>query len=139
ALQPLPPPFFAGLPPPRRRRLHLLVADTLERRYATTLDEQASEIAHLLTQAGPAADRRRLLSFRTLAGRQAMRTADYEDALRHFEEAVAMADSAEPPAQADLYTQRGFARRCVGRLEDALAGWEAGPRPRDDRGNAGDR
>ena len=130
--------LLAGLSPPRRRRLHLLVADTLERLYATTLDEQASEIAHHLTQAGPAADRRRLLSFRTLAGRQAMRTADYEDALRHFEEAVAMADLAEPPEQADLYTQRGFARRCVGRLEDALPDWDAALRLHEDLGNAED-
>ena len=116
--------LLAGLSPPRRRRLHLLVADTLERLCATSLDEQASEIAHHLTQAGPAADRRRLLSFLALAGRQAMRTADYEDALRHFEAAVAMVDCAEPAERADLYTQRGSARRCVGQLEEALPDWD---------------
>jgi DNA-binding SARP family transcriptional activator len=130
--------LLAELSPPRRRRLHLLVADTLERLHATTLDEQASEIAHHLTQAGPAADRRRLLSFLALAGRQAMRTADYEDALRHFEAAVAMVDLAEPSERADLFTQRGLARRCVGRLEDALPDWEEALRLHEELGNAED-
>ena len=130
--------LLAGLSPPRRRRLHLLVADTLERIYATTLDEHASEIAHHLTQAGPAADRRRLLSFLALAGRQAMRTTDYEDALRHFEAAVAMAELAELPERAELFTQRGFARRCVGRLDDALPDWDEALRLHEAFGNAED-
>ncbi|HZI38747.1 MAG TPA: BTAD domain-containing putative transcriptional regulator [Acidimicrobiia bacterium] len=130
--------LLAELSPPRRRRLHLLVADTLERLCATTLDEQASEIAHHLTQAGPAADRRRLLGFLALAGRQAMRTADYEDALRHFEAAVAMAELAEPSERAELFTQRGFARRCVGRLEDALPDWQEALRLHDESGNVED-
>ena len=130
--------LLTGLSPPRRRRLHLLVADTLERLYATTLDEHASEIAHHLTQAGPAADRRRLLSFLALAGRQAMRTADYEDALRHLEAAMAMADCAEPAELADLYTRRGFARRCVGLLEEALPDWEQALRFHEALGNVED-
>ncbi|HKY74681.1 MAG TPA: BTAD domain-containing putative transcriptional regulator, partial [Acidimicrobiia bacterium] len=130
--------LLAELSPPRRRRLHLLVADTLERLCANTLDEQASEIAHHLTQAGPAADRRRLLSFRALAGRQAMRTADYEDALRHYEAAVAMVELAEPAERAELFTQRGFARRCVGRLDDALPDWEEALRLHEVLGNAED-
>ncbi len=130
--------LLAELSPPRRRRLHLLVADTLERLCATTLDEQASEIAHHLTQAGPAADRRRLLNFLALAGRQAMRTADYEDALRHFEAAVALAELAEPSERAELFTQRGFARRCVGRLDDALPDWDEALRLHEDLGNAED-
>ena len=130
--------LLAELSPPRRRRLHLLVADTLERLCANTLDEQASEIAYHLTQAGPAADRRRLLSFLALAGRQAMRTADYEDALRNYEAAVAMVEVAEPAERAELFTQRGFARRCVGRLDDALPDWYEALRLHEELGNAED-
>ena len=116
--------LLAGLSQPRRRRLHLLVADTLERLYATTLDDQASEIVHHLTQAGPAADRRRLLTYLTLAGRRAMRTAGYEDALRHFEQAVAMAEVAEPAEQPELFANRAWVLRSLGRFEAALPGWE---------------
>ena len=128
--------LLAGLSPPRRRRLHLLVADTLERLYATTLDEPASEIAHHLAQAGPAADRRRLLSFLTLAGRQAMRTAGYEDALRHFEQAVAMAQVAEPAEQPELFANRALALRSLGRFEAALPGWEEAVRRYETLGDA---
>jgi DNA-binding SARP family transcriptional activator len=116
--------LLAELSPPRRRRLHLLVADTLERLYATTLDEQAPEIAHHLTQAGPAADRRRLLNFLVLAGRQAMRTAGYEDALRHFDQAVRMVDVAEPVERPELFTNRALAHRSLGDSEKALLDWQ---------------
>jgi tetratricopeptide (TPR) repeat protein len=116
--------LLASLSQARRRRLHLLVADTLERLYATTLDEQASEIAHHLTQAGPAGDRRRLLDYLTLAGRQTMRTAGYEDALRHFEQAVAMAEVAEPAEQPELLANRALALRSLGRFETSLPGWK---------------
>lgn len=116
--------LLTGLSQPRRRRLHLRVADTLERLYATTLDEQASEIAHHLTQAGPVADHHRLLTYLARAGRQAMRTAGYEDALRHFEQAVAILDVAEPAERPELFANRALARRSLGRYEDALPDWE---------------
>jgi DNA-binding SARP family transcriptional activator/class 3 adenylate cyclase len=116
--------LLAGLSQPRRRRLHLLVADTLERLHAGTLDDEASEIAHHLTRAGPAGDRRKLLTYLTLAGRQAIRTAGYEDALRHFEQAVAMAELAEPAERPQLFADRALARRSLGRYEDALPDWE---------------
>ena len=116
--------LLSALSQPRRRRLHLLVADTLERLYASTLDLQASEIVHHLAQAGPAAERRRLLTYLSLAGRQAMRTAGYEDALRHFEQAVAMIDVAEPAERPELFCSRAMARRSLGRLEDALPDWD---------------
>lgn len=63
---------------------------------AESLDAAASEIAHHLTRAGPAAEPRRLLRFLSLAGRQAMRTAGFEDALRHFEQALGLIEVAEP-------------------------------------------
>jgi tetratricopeptide (TPR) repeat protein len=116
--------LLAGLSQPRRRRLHLLVADTLERLHATTLDDEASEIAHHLTRAGPAADRRRLLGYLTLAGRRAMTTAGYEDALRHFEQALALAEVAEPAQRPELFAARALALRSLGRCEDALPDWE---------------
>ena len=116
--------LLAGLSQPRRRRLHLLVADTLERLYASTLDQHASQIAHHLTQAGPSIDRRRLLTYLMLAGRQAMSTAGHEDAFRLFQQAVAMAEVAEPAEQPDLFASRALARRSLGHLEDALPDWD---------------
>jgi DNA-binding SARP family transcriptional activator/tetratricopeptide (TPR) repeat protein len=117
--------LLSGLSQPRRRRLHLRVADTLEQLYADRLDEQASEIAHHLTRAGSVAERGRLLRYLTLAGRQAMRTAGYEDALRHFEQAVSMSEAAEPAERPELFAGRAAALRSLGRLEDGLPDWDA--------------
>ena len=116
--------LLSALSQPRRRRLHLQVADTLERLYASTLEVQASEIVHHLTQAGPAADRRRLLSYLMLAGRQAMSSAGYEDALRHFEQAAAMTEVAVPAERPELFANRAWALRSLGRFEAALLDWE---------------
>jgi DNA-binding SARP family transcriptional activator len=118
--------LLAGLSQPRRRRLHVLVADTLERVHAGTLDEHASDIAYHLTEAGPAGDRRRLLAYLTLAGRQAMGTAAYEDALRHCEQAITMIEVAEPMDGPQLFANRARALRSLGRYEDALPDWEEG-------------
>ncbi len=117
--------LLAALSQPRRRRLHLLVADTLERRHADGLDAVACEIAHHLTQAGSAADPRRLLRFLSLAGRQAMRTAGFEDALRYFEQALALIEVAEPAQRPGLFVDRALARRrSLGHFEDALPDWD---------------
>jgi tetratricopeptide (TPR) repeat protein len=116
--------LLAELSQPRRRRLHLRVADTLARLHADSLDDQASEIAHHLVQAGAAADRRRLLRFLRMAGRQAMRTAGYEDALRHFEQALSLIEVAEPAERPEFFADRASALRSLGRMEDALPDWD---------------
>ena len=107
--------------------------------YATTLDEQASEIAHHLTQAGPAADRRRLLSLP-----HARRPASHEDR-RTTRTPSATSSRRSPwrtgrsrPSGPDLFAQRGLARRCLGRLEDALPDWDEALRRYEDLGNAED-
>jgi tetratricopeptide (TPR) repeat protein len=117
--------LLAELSQPRRRRLHLRVADTLERLYHDDLDMHAAEIVHHLTRAGPGADRHRLRRYLTLAGRQAMRTAGYEDALRHFERAMTTIEFAEPAERPALHADRASALRSLGHLEEALSDWDA--------------
>jgi DNA-binding SARP family transcriptional activator len=116
--------LLAGLSQPRRRRLHLRVADTLERLHVGHLEAHAFEIAHHLTHAGSAAERDRLLCYLTLAGRQAMRNVGYEDALRRFEQALSMIEVAEPAQRPALYADRASALRSLGRLDDALPDWD---------------
>jgi DNA-binding SARP family transcriptional activator len=116
--------LLTGLSQPRRRRLHLRVAETLERLHADALEDQATEIAHHLTQAGPAADRTKLLTYLTLAGRSAMATAGFEDALRHFERALTLKETAEPGQRPRLFGDLALAQRSLGRHEEALESWE---------------
>ena len=116
--------LLTGLSQPRRRRLHLRVADALERLHGDALEDRASDIAHHLTQAGPLADRRRLFSYLMLAGRQALAAAGFEDALRHFEHAYSLRDASSPRQLADLLVQLAYSRRSLGGSEDALPTWE---------------
>ncbi|MDP2949319.1 MAG: AAA family ATPase, partial [Chloroflexota bacterium] len=48
--------LVGGLSLPRRQRLHLRVAEAIERAYSRTLEEHAADLAHHLYQAGAAAD-----------------------------------------------------------------------------------
>ncbi|GAG39258.1 unnamed protein product, partial [marine sediment metagenome] len=48
--------LLSGLSLPRRQRMHLRVAEAMERVYARALEEHAADLAHHLYQAGTAAD-----------------------------------------------------------------------------------
>jgi tetratricopeptide (TPR) repeat protein len=116
--------LLSELSQPRRRRLHLRAAKAIERLYADSLEDHASEIAHHLAQAGPAADAEKLLRYLTLAGRQAMAASGFEEALRHFEYAFSLRELADAVQLADLLVDLARARRSLGRWEEALATWQ---------------
>jgi DNA-binding SARP family transcriptional activator len=105
---------------PRRRRLHLAVADALEMTLGRTLEEHASDIAHHLVEAGAAAAPIRTLRYLVLAGRRALAASGFEDALRYFEQAVAL-DAGDTAERADLLVDLSRAQRSVGRWDVALA------------------
>jgi tetratricopeptide (TPR) repeat protein len=56
----------------RRQRLHLDVADAIERRYPNTLEDHAEELAHHLWQAGSAAEAARTIRCFAMAANQAI-------------------------------------------------------------------
>ncbi|NIU63451.1 MAG: hypothetical protein GWN66_23075, partial [Pseudomonas stutzeri] len=58
--------LLSGVSSPRRRRLHLRVAEAMERVYAHALEEHAADLAHHLYQAGAAADPRKTVHYLTL-------------------------------------------------------------------------
>jgi tetratricopeptide (TPR) repeat protein len=116
--------LLSELSQPRRRRLHLRVAEAMENLYGDALEGHVSEIAHHLVQAGPAADRRKLLAYLILAGRRALATAGFEEALRHLERAHSLRGVAEPRQFADLLFDLGMARVSLGQHSEALASWQ---------------
>lgn len=60
-----------GLSMPRRQRLHLRIADAMERIYAVSLEKHVSALAHHLFQAGAAADPGRTTTYlRQAAGQR---------------------------------------------------------------------
>jgi tetratricopeptide (TPR) repeat protein len=115
--------LVSGLSLPRRQRLHLRVAEAMERVYARALEEHAADLAHHLYQAGTAADPQKTVRYLTLAGERALEAAAFEDALRHYESAVSLHPADDRRARADLLYKRGWALRSLGRWEEALADW----------------
>lgn len=108
---------------PRRQRLHLRVANGIE---ATSSDpsKRASALAHHLYQAGAADDEEKTLHFLSLAGEQALDSGAFEEALRHFDEALSLLDEASLEERAKVLRLRGQASQSLGRWQDALRDWE---------------
>ncbi|MDA2937954.1 protein kinase, partial [Acidobacteria bacterium AH-259-A15] len=116
--------LVSNLSLPRRQRMHLRVAEALERVYKDNLDKQASDLAHHLYQAGTAADQEKTVHYLTLAGEQALEAAAAEDALRHFENALSLQEVSDKKERADLLFKRGQAHRSLGQAEEALVDWK---------------
>jgi class 3 adenylate cyclase/tetratricopeptide (TPR) repeat protein len=115
--------LLSGLSLPRRQRLHLRVAEAMERVYARALDEQAADLAHHLYQAGTAADAQKTAHYLALAGERALGAAAFEDALRHYESALSLQPTDDRRGRADLLHKRGMALRSLGRWEETVADW----------------
>ncbi len=115
--------LVSGLSLPRRQRMHLRVAEAMERAYARAPEEHAADLAHHLYQAGAAADPEKTTRYLTLAGEQAFAAAAFEDALRHYEDALSLQPADDRQGRADLLYKRGRALRSLGRWEDALTDW----------------
>ena len=132
--------LLAGLSPPRRQRLHQRVASAIEKTYASDLESHAAEIADHLIQAGADADRATVVHHLTVAGKRAMQAAAYEDALHHFEAALARAEATDSRGRAELLSELGMTKRSLDRWEEALADWRDSLdayRALGDRGAAG--
>ncbi|MGA7871558.1 MAG: AAA family ATPase [Candidatus Binatus sp.] len=79
---------LSDLSAPRRQRLHLNVANAIERVHADALEDQAGDLAHHLWQAGRAADADKTVQYLALAAAQALKQSAYEGALRSFQNAL---------------------------------------------------
>lgn len=103
--------LLGELSPSRRVRLHARIAWALEEIYGPQAEAHAAELAYHFGQAEPAAGPAKLLSYARLAGRQALAAHAYEDALHHFERALAVKQGQPMDAElADLVLSRGLAQ-----------------------------
>jgi class 3 adenylate cyclase/tetratricopeptide (TPR) repeat protein len=121
---------------PRRQRLHLRIAEAIERAYAAALEDHIPDLAHHLYQAGAAADPAKTARFLTLAGDRAFAAAGFEDALRLYENAAALQPAEDSRAHAALLDKLGRALRALGRFEEALARWREALNAYEDLGDA---
>jgi predicted ATPase len=112
--------LVSGLSLPRRQRVHLKIADALERLRASSLDRHVSALAHHLYQAGAAADSQRAAKFLALAGRHALAAGAFEDALDTFEHLMGLELADDDPVLADAFEHRGSALQALRRPDEAV-------------------
>lgn len=94
--------LLAGFALPRRQRLHLQVAEAIERVHAGAVHERAGEIAHHLVKAGSLADIQKVVQYLTLARKHALEAVAYEDALRQFQSTLSHRDAIDSRQRAQL-------------------------------------
>ena len=107
---------------PRRQRLHLRVAEAIEATHADATEQSAALLAHHFYQAGSVADAEKTLRYLTLAGKQALAAAAFEDAVGHFATVLSF-ERLDEKERADLMFERGGALRSLAQADDAIADW----------------
>lgn len=80
--------LLGDLSPARRQRLHLGVADAIERIYAGTLEDQAADLAHHLWQAGTLAEPNRTIGCLATSARRALAQSACNSALHALQNAL---------------------------------------------------
>ena len=114
--------LLSGVSAPRRRRLHLRVAEVMELVYAGALEEQAADLAHHLYQAGGAADPQKTVHYLTLAGERALAAVAYEEGARLYRRALQALDLKEKPDEGkrcELLLALGEAQNKAGERDKA--------------------
>jgi class 3 adenylate cyclase/tetratricopeptide (TPR) repeat protein len=105
----------------KRERLHARAAEAIERRHADDLEAHAADLAHHLSRAGYATDRKRLVRYLTISGDRAVEAAAFQDAVDDFQQAVSYLEEDTGDAGAELLERLAMALRSVGRWDEALA------------------
>ena len=116
--------LVGGLSLPRRQRLHLKIADALERLRAASLESHASVLAHHLYQAGAAAETGRTARFLLLAGRRALAAGAFEETLEMFDQLLGLELPEHDPLLGEVSEHRGDALTGLQRHDDAIAAFD---------------
>ncbi|MFO7547407.1 MAG: AAA family ATPase, partial [Acidimicrobiia bacterium] len=108
----------------RRRRIHLAVAEALERFHQGELGQWAPLLAHHF---GEAADALKTVEYRLVAAESAEAMAAFADAAGHFDRGLAAAAGEDVPAdlRIRLHLGRGRVRDRAGEFDGALADLES--------------
>lgn len=96
----------------RRVRLHRRVGEALEELYSESIERHLPELAHHFREAARSGETARALEYTTRAGEHAAQVLAYEDAARHYEHALEVADGL--PRRCDLLIALGEARARAG-------------------------
>ena len=115
--------LLSGLSLLRRQRLHLAVADAIERTDKTAAATRPSEIANHLLQAGAGADTERTLGYLERTADRAIEAAAFEDALSAIDDALSLVDD-DDGRRGKLLERKGWTVAALGRFEECTAIWD---------------
>ncbi|HEV3115158.1 MAG TPA: AAA family ATPase [Candidatus Binataceae bacterium] len=113
--------LLAGISAPRRQKLHASVAEGIERLYPHAVNERSGEIADHLLKAASFADDRKLVRYLTVAGKNALEAAAFEEAQRNFQSAPSRQRTVDPGGGAELLAYLAMAERGLEQWDAALA------------------
>jgi hypothetical protein len=108
---------------PRAQRVHLRVADGIEKLYAGALEDHASELANHLMRAGNLADADRSINYLTMAARKELGQGASTGALRHMSYALELFSS--QPQSKRSPQQELWLQLLYGSAVAAVNGWAA--------------
>ncbi len=112
--------LLAATSAPRLQRMHASVAEAIERLNPDAVNERAGEIADHLLKAGSFADPQRLVLYLTLAGKNALGAAAFEEARANFRSALSRQAAVGIRERADLLTSFARAERGLDQWDAAL-------------------
>src|SRR5207253_2836623 len=115
--------LLSGLSLLRRQRLHLTIADAIERTDKAAAATRPSEIANHLLQAGAGADSERTLAYLERTADRAMDGAAFEEALRAIDDALSLVGSDDEGRRGKLLERKGWTVRALGHFEECIAIW----------------
>ncbi len=110
--------LLSSLSIPRRQRLHLAVADAIERLDPTASETKPSEIATHLLEAGVAADAKRTIKALTRAADRAYDAAAFEDVVRLVQSTLDMLPADDALRRTQMLEKLGRAQRAIGHFEE---------------------
>jgi tetratricopeptide (TPR) repeat protein len=113
--------LLAGIAAPRRQQLHASVAEAIERLDPGAVSERAGEIADHLVKGGSFAEDRKLVHYLTLAGKNALEAAAFEEARRSFRSALSYQGAVDLRERAELLASLAMAELSLEQWDAALA------------------
>ena len=116
--------LLSGLSLLRRQRLHLAVANAIERTDEAAVETRPSELANHLLQAGGGADAKRTLRYLERTADRALEAAAFEESLRAVDDALSLVDDGDTGRRGRLLERKGWAVRALGHFEESIAIWE---------------
>ena len=104
--------LYEDLAPGRRVELHRRAGEALEELHADRIESHLAELTHHFVEAAPGGEREKAADYAWWAGERASAQHAYEDAARHFEQALGLFESRldEPVPRCELLLGLGDAR-----------------------------